>query len=164
MKTPSQTVGPYYAIGLCRRNEHELVPPGDPSAISLRGELLDGDGVPIVDGMIEVWQPVEQRWGRCGTHPDGARPGGTFSFVISKPEASGGEAPHLDIYVFARGLLKHQWTRLYFPDELEANAADPLLAGLSEADRARLIAEQDDGGLRFDIHLQGTRETVFFAT
>jgi protocatechuate 3,4-dioxygenase alpha subunit len=158
-KTPSQTVGPYYAIGLCRSSENELVSPGDPSAIALRGELLDGEGDPITDGMVEVWQPVERRWGRSGTHPDGS-----FSFVISKPAAPVGQAPHLDIYVFARGLLKHQLTRMYFPDELEANAADPVLAGLGEADRARLVAEEEDDGLRFDIHLQGARESIFFAT
>lgn len=158
-KTPSQTVGPYYAIGLCRRSANELVPPGDPSAITLRGELLDGEGVPVTDGMIEVWEPVERRWGRSGTHPDG-----TFSFVISRPGAPEGHAPHLEIYVHARGLLKHQWTRMYFPDEPEANAADPLLAGLGEADRALLVASREDGGLRFDIHLQGARETIFFAT
>jgi protocatechuate 3,4-dioxygenase alpha subunit len=158
-KTPSQTVGPYYAIGLCRRNDHELVPPGDPSAIALRGELLDGDGAPVADGMIEVWQPVERWWGRCGTHPAGA-----FSFVISRPAAPAGQAPHLDIHVFARGLLKHQRTRMYFPDELDANVNDPVLAGLSEADRALLIADREDGGLRFDIHLQGARETIFFST
>jgi protocatechuate 3,4-dioxygenase alpha subunit len=164
LKTPSQTVGPYYAIGLCRRAENELVSPDDPAALALRGRLLDGDGVPIVDGMIEVWQPVERLWGRCGTHAVEGRSGGEFSFVISKPAAPAGEAPRLDIYVHARGLLKHQWTRLYFPDEAEANAADPVLAGLAEGDRALLVAAPEDGGLRFDIHMQGARETVFFAT
>jgi protocatechuate 3,4-dioxygenase, alpha subunit len=164
IKTPSQTVGPYYAIGLCRATENELVSQADPSAIVLRGELLDGDGVPIVDGMIEVWQPVERRWGRCGTHAAEGRAGGEFSFVISKPEASAGQAPHLDIHVFARGLLKHQRTRLYFPDDPDANAADPVLAALPEVDRSRLIAALEDGGLRFDIHMQGPRETIFFVT
>jgi protocatechuate 3,4-dioxygenase alpha subunit len=135
------------------------VPLADPAAIVVRGELLDGEGARIVDGMIEIWQPVERRWGRCGTDPDG-----TFSFVISSPAAPAGEAPHLDVYVFARGLLKHQFTRVYFPDELAANAADPVLAALGEDDRARLVAEREDGGLRFDIHLQGARETIFFAT
>jgi protocatechuate 3,4-dioxygenase alpha subunit len=125
----------------------------------LRGELVDGDGVAITDGMIEVWQPVERLWGRCGTHPDGA-----FSFVISKPAARAGQAPHLELYVFARGLLQHQLTRMYFPDEPEANAADPVFAGLVEADRARLVADREDDGLRFDIHLQGARETIFFST
>lgn len=158
-RTPSQTVGPYYAIGLARQSYNELVPSGDPSAITLRGELLDGEGTPITDGLVEIWQPVERLWGRCGTSPDGA-----FSFVISKPAAPAGQAPHLDILVFARGLLKHQLTRMYFPDELEANVADPVLAGLGEAERARLVAEPDEGGLRFDIHMQGARATVFFAT
>jgi protocatechuate 3,4-dioxygenase alpha subunit len=164
MKTPSQTVGPYYAIGLCRRVENELVPPDDRSAVVLRGELLDGDGTPIPDGMIEIWEPVERRWGRCGTQAVDGRPGGAFSFVISTPPALPGRAPHLEIFVHARGLLKHQRTRMYFPDELNANTADPILAGLSEGDRERLVAAREDGGLRFDIHMQGTRETVFFAT
>jgi protocatechuate 3,4-dioxygenase, alpha subunit len=159
VKTPSQTVGPYYAIGLCRRSAEELVPPDDPSAIVLRGALLDGEGATVTDGMIEVFQPLERRWGRSGTHPDGA-----FSFVISRPEAPAGEAPHLEITVFARGLLKHQRTRMYFPDAPDANAADPLLAGLSEDDRALLVADREDGGLRFDIHLQGARGTIFFST
>ena len=162
-KTPSQTVGPYYTIGLCRRTDNELVAAGDPEAIVLRGELLDGDGVAITDGMVEVWQPVERRWGRSGTHPAEDRPGGTFAFVVSKPEAPAGQAPHLDVLVFARGLLKHQWTRMYFPDETEANVADPVLASLSADERARLIASREDGGLRFDIHMQGPQETVFFA-
>ena len=163
-RTPSQTVGPFYAIGLCRRDENILVPPDDPSALLLRGELLDGDGTPIPDGMIEVWEPVEHRWGRCGTQPAGDRPAGAFSFVIRTPPAAPGSAPHLDIYVFARGLLKHQRTRMYFPGEPEANAADPVVRGLAEADRARLVAARDEAGLRFDIHMQGTRETVFFET
>ena len=164
MKTPSQTVGPYYAIGLCRRAENELVSPDDAAAISLCGRLLDGDGDPIDDGMIEVWQPVERRWGRCGTHGYEGRAAGEFSFVVSKPAAAAGEAPHLEIYVFARGLLKHQWTRLYFPDEAAANATDPVLAGLAEADRGLLVAAPEGSGLRFDIRMQGARETVFFAT
>jgi protocatechuate 3,4-dioxygenase alpha subunit len=159
MRTPSQTVGPFYTIGLARRDTHELIAPGDPEAIVLRGELFDGEGAVIKDGMIEVWQPVERLWGRRGTDPDGS-----FSFVISKPAAPAGQAPHLDIYVFARGLLKHQLTRMYFPDEVDANAADPVLAGLSEADRARLLADREDAGLRYDIHMQGARESIFFAT
>jgi protocatechuate 3,4-dioxygenase, alpha subunit len=154
VRTPSQTVGPFYAIGLCRRADNELVRDG----IQLSGHLLDGDGVPIVDGMVELWDPVEGRWGRSGTHP-----GGTFSFVVAKPPARDGNAPHLLAYVFARGLLKHQLTRIYFPDEAEANAADPVLSSLDESDRARLVAERDDDSLRFDIHLQGDRETIFFS-
>ena len=153
-RTPSQTVGPYYAIGLCRRSDNELVSDG----IRLAGTLFDGDGAPVVDGMIELWDPVDRLWGRSGTQPEGA-----FSFVVTKPPARGGQAPHLLVYVFARGLLKHQLTRIYFPDEPEANDADPVLSSLEEPDRARLVAEQDDGGLRFDIHLQGDLETIFFS-
>ena len=153
VRTPSQTVGPFYAIGLSRRDESKLVPDGVP----LRGGLLDGDGMPVVDGLVELFDPVTGRWGRSGTHA-----GGTFSFVVEKPPARDGHAPHLFAYVFARGLLKHQLTRIYFPDEAEANAADPVLSSLPEADRALLVAERDDDGLRFDIHLQGDRETIFF--
>jgi protocatechuate 3,4-dioxygenase, alpha subunit len=161
-KTPSQTVGPFYTIGLCRRAENELVPPDHPSAVVLHGELLDGEGTPISDGMIEVWEPAGRLWGRCGTHPvDGMA--GAFSFVVPMPAASVVAAPHLEVYVFARGLLKHQWTRIYFPDQ-PSNATDPLLTGLDEADRARLVARPDDLGLRFDIHMQGAHETVFFQT
>lgn len=156
--TPSQTVGPFYSIGLCRRAENELVPAKDPAAIRVTGRLLDGDAQPIGDGMIEAWDSTGARWGRCGTDA-----GGRFSFVTAKPAAPGPDAPHLDLYVFARGLLKHQLTRMYFPDEQAANAADPVLSSLPEADRASLVAEQEDGAVRFDIQMQGERQTVFFS-
>ena len=145
--TPSQTVGPYYAIGLCRRAENE---PG--TALRLVGRLLDGAGEPINDGMIEVWDASRRAWGRSGTDAQGS-----FSFTVDPPE------PCLHVMVFARGLLKHQLTRVYFPDEAEANAADPVLSQLSEDDRATLVAEPEDGALRFDIRMQGDRATVFFA-
>jgi protocatechuate 3,4-dioxygenase, alpha subunit len=157
LRTPSQTVGPFYSIGLDRRSENALIAPDDPAALRVVGRLLDGAGVPVEDGLIEVWSASAGAWGRSGTAPEGS-----FWFVLAKPAAAGGDAPHYDVLVFARGLLRHQWTRLYFPDEFEANAADPLLAGLPEADRATLIAEQEDGGLRFDIRMQGERQTVFF--
>src|SRR3954449_4963812 len=112
LRTPSQTVGPYYAIGLCRRADNELVPGGE----VLSGRLLDGEGAPVTDGMVELWDAVDRRWGRSGTHPDGV-----FSFLVAKPRARDGYAPHLLAYVFARGLLKHQLTRIYFPDEGAAN-------------------------------------------
>jgi protocatechuate 3,4-dioxygenase alpha subunit len=156
-KTPSQTVGPYYSIGLCRREDNELVEPGSAGAIELRGQLLDGDGVPVNDGMIEVWDAAGQSWGRSGTHPEGA-----FSFVVAKPEARGGEAPRLDVWVFARGLLRHQLTRIYFPGE-PANDSDPVLSALPEDERDTLVAVADGDALRFDVHLQGPDETVFFA-
>jgi protocatechuate 3,4-dioxygenase alpha subunit len=156
--TPSQTVGPYYAIGLARRAQNELVPPADPAAVTLTGRLLDGEGDPI-DGMIELWDRVGRRWGRSGTDAEGR-----FSFVLAKPSADGeGEAPRLDVHVFARGLLEHQLTRIYFPDEPDANAGDPVLSALSEEERSTLLAQSEDGALRFDIHMQGERATVFFA-
>jgi protocatechuate 3,4-dioxygenase alpha subunit len=153
VRTPSQTVGPFYGIGLCRRIESELVADG----LRLEGTLLDGEEAPVPDGMVELWDAAGGRWGRCGTDPDGR-----FSFLVGKPSRQGASAPHLLVYVFARGLLKHQLTRIYFPDETEANAADPVLASLDEAGRASLVAERDDEALRFDIRLQGERQTVFF--
>jgi protocatechuate 3,4-dioxygenase alpha subunit len=152
--TPSQTVGPYYTIGLCRRPDNEPAPGG----VRIVGTLYDGDGAPINDGMIEVWDGVGKQWGRSGTDAEGR-----FEFRIAKPAAAGEQAPHLDGYVFARGLLKHQRTRLYFPDEGDANERDPVLSSLDPADRETLIAREEDGALRFDVHMQGERQTVFFA-
>jgi protocatechuate 3,4-dioxygenase alpha subunit len=134
-RTPSQTVGPFYAIGLCRRSENELVPSDAPGAMQLSGRLLDGEEAPVSDGVIEVWDVANRRWGRCGTDADGR-----FAFIV-------GDAPHLDVYVFARGLLRHQLTRIYFSDD---------------ASHAELVAERENGAYRFDIRLQGDRQTVFF--
>jgi len=157
-RTPSQTVGPYFAIGLSRRPENELAARNDPGALTLVGELIDGQGNPVPDGMVEAWDSAGGRWGRSGTDADGR-----FTFVVTKPEARPGEAPRLDVLVFARGLLRHQVTRVYFPDEADANGADPVLSALDAADRATLVAEGEDGALRWDIRLQGDRATVFFA-
>lgn len=154
--TPSQTVGPYYSIGLSRRPQSELVPPSDAGAVELVGRLLDGAGEGI-DGMIELWDARARRWGRCGTDA-----GGTFRFTIAKPSGGDEEAPHLDVYVFARGLLKHQLTRIYFPGE-QANASDPVLSALSDEERSALVASEDEGRLRFDIRMQGDGAAVFFA-
>jgi protocatechuate 3,4-dioxygenase, alpha subunit len=156
-RTPSQTVGPFYAIGLTWPS-NELVARDAPGALELAGSLLDGRGDPVVDGMVEVWDAVGGRWARSGTAPEGR-----FSFVVAKPAAENGRAPHLDLYVFARGLLRHQRTRIYFPDEPEANAADPVLSALGAPDRQTLVARQQGGGLLFDITMQGESATVFFA-
>jgi protocatechuate 3,4-dioxygenase alpha subunit len=153
--TPSQTVGPFYTIGLSRRPQNELADLNDPAAIRLRGHLLDGRDEPIADGMVEAFDPAGRRWGRSGTDAEGR-----FSFVLTKPEALLAEAPRLDVFVFARGLLRHQLTRVYFPGE-PANETDPVLTGLDESDRATLVATEDGGALRFDIRMQGG--TVFFA-
>ncbi len=155
-KTASQTVGPYYTLGLCRRPENELADRNDAGALQLIGQLYDGQGAPISDGLIEIWDAAGERWGRSGTDSDGR-----FSFVVTKPDAIAGQAPRLDVFVFARGLLRHQLTRVYFPDEV-TNATDTVLSSLDESDRATLVAEQEDGALRWDIRMQGDRATVFF--
>ena len=141
-RTPSQTVGPYYAIGLCRREEHVL----DPHGLDLAGTLLDGRGDAIPDGVVEVWDAVGKRWGRSGTGADGG-----FAFRVPP------ECEVLDAYVFARGLLRHQRTRIYLRD-----IEDEVLAALSSAQRATLQAVPAGEGLRFDIRMQGEHQTVFF--
>ncbi|HEY8705140.1 MAG TPA: hypothetical protein VIL98_10320 [Gaiellaceae bacterium] len=157
-RTPSQTVGPYYAIGMSRRPDNELVGQDTPGALELAGRLLDGQGEPIGDGVIEMWDAAGGRWGRSGTEAQGR-----YSFVVAKPDAQAGRAPRLDVYVHARGLLRHQLTRVYFPDETEANDADPVLSSLDERERQTLIARQQGAVLLFDITMQGESATVFFA-
>jgi len=157
-RTPSQTVGPYYAIGLCRDAQNELAQRSAPGAVQLIGQLLDGAGTPIGDGMIELWDAAGGRWGRSGTDSDGR-----FSFVVTKPEPQAGAAPRFDAFVHARGLLRHQLTRIYFPDEAAANERDPVLSSLAGPDRETLVAVRENGALRFDIRMQGDRATVFFA-
>jgi protocatechuate 3,4-dioxygenase, alpha subunit len=120
--------------------------------------VLDGADEPVNDALVELWHPAVG-FGRSAT--DGQ---GRFAFVVAKPPR-GEEAPHLEAMVFARGLLKQVFTRVYFPDEEEANAADPVLAALEPDRRTTLVAEpaSERDGLRFDVRLQGERETVFFA-
>jgi protocatechuate 3,4-dioxygenase, alpha subunit len=158
--TPPQTVGPFFAIGLPWRDGPEVVARDAGGAIVLRGTVLDGEGAPVPDALVETWQaPGDgcRGFGRCPTGDDGR-----WAIVTRKPRAAAGEAPHVSVAVFARGLLDRVPTRIYFGDEAVANAADPLLSGLDEERRATLIATPEDGGYRFDIHLQGDRETVFF--
>ncbi|HEX3328465.1 MAG TPA: protocatechuate 3,4-dioxygenase subunit alpha [Gaiellales bacterium] len=160
--TPSQTVGPFFAFGLCIRPHHELVDPGRADALRLEGRVLDGAGEPVFDAMVEIWQADAQGghrdgfgWGRSGTDADGR-----YAFVTVKPGGDG--APFITMLVFARGLLKPLMTRIYFPDE-PANASDLLLAALTEDERAGLTAVAENGAMRFDIHLQGDRQTTFLA-
>jgi protocatechuate 3,4-dioxygenase, alpha subunit len=171
--TPSQTAGPYLSIGLLRDLvPSALVDSAAPGAIRIRGRLLDGAGDGVVDGMIEIWQASPAGaygsddfagFGRAGTGE-----GGRFEFVTVKPgrvacPAGGLQAPHIAVGIFARGLLKRVVTRLYFPDEVEVNDADPVLSGLPPGRRESLVAIAEDGALRFDIRLQGSQETTFFA-
>lgn len=174
--TPAQTVGPFLSLGLVWPDGPCVVDPSTPGVIRIGGHLFDGNGDPVPDGLIETWQadpagrfpPAAQAgfrgFGRCLTGPDG-----TWEIVTLKPAplpAPGGatEAPHLDVSVFARGLLHRLVTRIYFSDEAAANARDPVLNGLPDAAaRATLMAVPTSGGYRFDIHLQGEHETVFFS-
>ena len=155
--TPSQTVGPFFTIGLCSRPQHELVPAGSEGAVEISGRVIDGDGEPVPDAVVEAWERSGGRWGRCGTDA-----GGAYRLVSARPAEAGREAPHLAVLVFARGLLKPLLTRMYLPDEEEANAADPVLSALEPDERATLVARTADGGLTFDIRLQGERQTTFF--
>lgn len=179
-QTPSQTVGPYFAYGLTPKQygyplesvagpavaglEEETAP-----RIRIEGRVLDGNGTAIDDAMVEIFQADGQGrapgsagtnsaftgFARCGTGTDAQN---RFVFETVKP---GGPAPHIDVIVFARGLLNHCYTRLYFGDE--DNAGDPVLASVPDGRRDTLIAEPAGNGLyRFDIRMQGEAETVFF--
>ena len=165
-QTPSQTIGPFFAVGLIWPDGPEVVADGTPGAVWVGGQVLDGAGDPVPDALVETWQAVREGFGGFGRCPTDAE--GRWAIRTVKPgqlPADGGrQAPHLDVSVFARGLLNRVVTRVYFPDEAEANAADPLLASIPDpAARARLVAVADGDRLRFDIHLQGERETPFLA-
>jgi protocatechuate 3,4-dioxygenase alpha subunit len=163
--TPAQTVGPFFAIGLPWEDGPTVVARDAEGAIALRGRVLDGAGDPVPDALVETWQADQEGrfgtgfrgFGRCPTGPEGE-----WEIVTLKPGCVDGQAPHVAVSVFARGLLHRVVTRIYFGDEAAANASDPLLSRLDEARRATLIAEPEDGGYRFDVHLQGPDETVFF--
>lgn len=167
--TPSQTVGPFYSIGLPFA-AGPFAAADDSDAVWLRGQVTDGAGEPVPDALIETWQtdpPVAddfRGFARCATDPDGR-----YAIRTRKPGPVPGpdgatQAPHLDVSVFARGLLDRVVTRVYFGDEASANAADPVLALVPDpADRATLVARPEESGYVFDIRLQGEGETVFFA-
>jgi protocatechuate 3,4-dioxygenase, alpha subunit len=182
--TPSQTVGPYLHIGLTWLNTDNLAGPDvKGERVTIEGRVFAGDGKPVNDAMIEIWQANAQ--GRYA-HPDDKQdkplePGfkgfgriptddeGRFRFVTIKPgrvPGSGGEAqaPHLAVSVFARGVIKRLATRMYFPDE-PSNASDPILKLVPAERRATLIAKKTggrDGVLEWNVVIQGDNETVFF--
>ncbi|HET7506420.1 MAG TPA: hypothetical protein VFK02_35615 [Kofleriaceae bacterium] len=163
--TGSQTIGPFWHL-LADPAHADLTRFGAAgSPIALTGRVTDGDGAPVSDGCLEIWQatpvasPVFPGWGRCATDGDGR-----FRFVTLAPDVS---APYASVAIFARGLVKPLWTRVYF-----AEVADPLLGALPAARRATLIARADPGGnggggglvpapWSWDIRLQGDGETVF---
>ena len=180
--TPSQTVGPYFAIGLPFDGGNEIVPEGTPGAIRISGTIYDGRGESIPDHLIEFWQPDPdghfndgcgygepstlegfRGFGRYGVE-DGD---GTYSMLTVKPGRVPGpngqlQAPHIDVTLMARGMLGRVVTRIYFADETEANADDQVLQTVPEPRRDTLLAQPAQDGYRFDIHLQGPGETVFF--
>lgn len=173
--TPGQTVGPFFAYALPYQGDSELVPPGRADAIRLHGRVTDGQGDPVPDALLELWQAdptgavVQQEgslkrdgwtftgWGRAATDDSGNY---TFSTLRPGPTAPGRPGLFM-ITVFARGLTNRLFTRAYLPEDEAALAADPLLASLSEDERATLITVADSTGYRFDVRLQGDRETVF---
>ncbi|MGH9046370.1 MAG: protocatechuate 3,4-dioxygenase subunit alpha [Acidimicrobiales bacterium] len=168
--TPSQTVGPYFEIGFQWCSQPELVPESHPDAIGIEGLVFDGEGTPVPDAVLEIFQadgtgrfppdtaPSWSGFGRCLSDE-----AGRYRFVTVKPGADErGVAPHIDVSVFARGLLQRLITRCYFADEA-ANEHDPLLNEIGPELAATIVAEHRDGSYRFDVHLQGDRETAFFA-
>lgn len=179
--TPSQTVGPFLHIGLPWEDGPDVVPPETEGLIRIVGAVYDGAGEPIRDALVETWQAdpeghFDHPLDRTGGVPSvtGFRgfgrsdtSSGEFEIRTVKPGAVPAEdgsvqAPHVDVSVFARGMLNRVVTRLYFPDEAHANASDPVLQSVPDDRRPTLIAVAEGSGLRFDVHLQGDRETVFF--
>ena len=180
--TGSQTVGPYLHIGLTWLVTRNIAPKGVAGErVTVQGRLLDGDGAPVNDGLIEIWQAnaqgryahpddrqkkkLDKGFRGFGRIPTDAR--GAFRFTTIKPGMVAGpggrpQAPHLAVNVFMRGLLKQLATRMYFPDE-PGNARDPLLALVPAPRRPTLIARRKSGSLlEWNILLQGKGETVFF--
>jgi protocatechuate 3,4-dioxygenase, alpha subunit len=164
--TAGQTVGPFFGYALPFPHDSELVEPGTPGAITLRGVVYDGAGSAVPDAILELWQadpdgtvvrqPGSLRRGRgpsafTGFGRASTDDEGRYSFTTVTPGAS-----FFALTVFARGLLNRLFTRAYLPD-----ASDEFLEQLDPDRRSTLVATRDDTGLVFDIHLQGDRETVF---
>lgn len=182
-QTPSQTVGPFFAPALVEAGAENLVREETRGArITIEGRVIDGDGAPVTDAMLEIWQanaegrydhpdddqeklldPAFHGYGRVATDAHG-----TFNFHTIRPGAVPGvdgtlQAPHLNLSLFARGLLRRLVTRVYFPDE-PLNATDPVLNSAPHERRHTMIARWTDAAhrsVRFDVILQGASETVF---
>jgi protocatechuate 3,4-dioxygenase alpha subunit len=176
MRTPAQTVGPFFGFALPYAAGPEVVPEWHPDAIRIYGQVLDGAGEPVPDALVEIWQPDQRGdishlagalrpagrafngFGRCGTDSDGG-----YWFSTLKPGSAGGAAAHAALLVFARGLLKPVATRIYFPEDAGAHPTDPVLSLVDGQRRPTLVAiRTDDRRYRFDVRLQGANETVFF--
>jgi protocatechuate 3,4-dioxygenase alpha subunit len=154
--TPSQTVGPFFGFALPFEHDAHGANPGSRDSVRIEGQVFDGAGEPVNDALVEASQ--DDQFARCRTDGEGA-----FHFTLTRPVAHDG-APHFNITVLARGLLRHLHTLMYFPDEGAANQADRVLRLVDESRRHTLMASRQDGDiLHFDIRLQGEGETVFFA-
>jgi protocatechuate 3,4-dioxygenase alpha subunit len=185
--TPSQTVGPFFAYALTPRGRYpfecpigpDLVAPGAPGAIRIELRVTDGDGAPVPDCMIEIWQADGEGRYASATTPGSNAPfagfgraecdgDGRCAFTTLKPGRVPGpkgapQAPHVAVSVFARGMLNRLVTRIYFPDE-PSNAEDAILALVPAERRGALVARAaGEGVYQFDIRLQGEGETPFFA-
>ena len=183
LQTSSQTVGPFFAYGLAAQQYQYDFPSlvsGDlrkkdllGQKINVKGQVIDGNDTPIHDALVEIWQADPN--GNYNTNPNGKFFGfgrmGTgsgdfvgFNFKTYKPgKTAPNSAPHINITIFARGMLNHLFSRIYFSDEEEENKKDLLLNELDTSLRSRLIAEKEnENEYRFDIYLQGDKETVFF--
>ena len=170
----SQTVGPYFRIGLeYLLDRAPALTLDTPGTIEISGRVLDRDGAPVPDAMLEFWSPAKDA--EAAVFPAGFRRvptdgDGKFSVVVLRPttvrlDDTRVQAPHMLVLVFARGLLRHLISRVYFSDE-PANDGDPVLLSISEERHATLIAQSDEGQAnlyKWDVVLQGTGETVFFA-
>jgi protocatechuate 3,4-dioxygenase alpha subunit len=178
-QTASQTAGPYFRIGLIHEErQNDLVREETAGErISITGVVWDGNGEPVLDALVEIWQadangiynhPGDPLGAQAHPHFRGfgraeTRQGG-YEFRTIKPGGRDGHAPYINLHVFARGMLLHAMTRMYFEDEA-ANAGDPVLSAVDANRRPTLIATHDvnnAAGYRFDIYLQGEHETVFF--
>ncbi|HYI79063.1 MAG TPA: protocatechuate 3,4-dioxygenase subunit alpha [Chryseolinea sp.] len=181
--TPSQTVGPFFAYGITAEQYgygYSQIANGNliknkeiqGDRIHISGRVFDGAGNAIPDAVIEIWQcdntgsysnPSFFGFGRVGT---GTTPENSFEFETIKPGKIDGQAPHINVIVLMRGLLTHAFTRLYFGDEENANQKDPILNAVPTERRGTLIAKKVEQShraeYRFDIYMQGERETVFF--
>ncbi|MDQ6740414.1 MAG: protocatechuate 3,4-dioxygenase subunit alpha [Actinomycetota bacterium] len=176
--TPGQTIGPFFEYALPYAKDGELVSQARSGALRLHGTVYDGQGDPIPDALLEIWQADEDGtivqgtgslrrdgytftgWGRESVDNVGC-----YAFTTVNPGATApGSAPFIAVVVFARGLLNKLHTRIYLPEDTEALAKDPVLAALPEDRRNTLIATREaNGDLRWDVRLQGDRETVFLS-
>lgn len=161
--TPSQTLGPLYGFALMFPGCESTLDRRLAEAVEIRGQVLDGAGEPVAfpDCLVELWEGGQ--FARTRTDAEGC-----FRAVVRRPGThplpdGTTEAPHLEVALMARGLLKQLMTRVYFPEETEANAADPALLAVPAGRRDTLLAERRADHYRFDIRLQGEGETVFFA-